>query len=474
MDLWLNIESGFEGDINLALGGSAITNDAAEQQVRIATAINPVTVKVDVENVRIGYQFVPVGDFSITEKIPGALLANEQVYISVTDNMSSDMHIASGFDYDVTKGDLRIRNMRTGTNLGLNNNNNNNANVSFEIDRASSEASEITFSNVQVRLSGNAPISNEGANGQGYDLVAWGPAIAANFEGVRPNTNNNDDNENEINRNDFFREPGIRAKFVNIQNTVNNALTNVVRATSGSPTIMVNDRQMVMDTAPYISPASDSMMVPVRFISMGLGVDADRVLWSPDTSTVTIDAGERILQFQTNSSMMRINGIEVPMLNAAGNPVYSEVRDERAFIPFRALGNALNVHVDWDPSTATATFDPTKPATRGAGITDSDIAMYGNYNEGNNTDINANVNGNTNNNGNTNDNTRTNNGTDNYAEGYQNGNSQQNRTLVSGMQLNNALQSTTPNSVMQVQNRGLMNRPGYVQMAPMQIQTANR
>jgi len=119
-----------------------------------------------------------------------------------------------------------------------------------------------------------------------------------------------------------------------------------------------------MDTASYISPVSQSFMVPVRFISMALGIDPGRILWSPNTGTVTVDAGDRIVQFQVNSSMMLINGIEMPMLNALGEPVYSEVRNDRAFIPFRALADALNVYVDWDPNTATATFDPTRPASR--------------------------------------------------------------------------------------------------------------
>jgi|GEM_PF-2481045 len=382
MDLWLNIESGFEGDINLEIGGSALTDNANNNQsVTIASAISPVRLDADVTNVRLGYQFVPVGNFRIIENVPGALIANEQVFVSLTDNNFADMHIASGFDWDITQGDLRVRNMRTGTNLwlGNNQNNRNNVNLSFEVERQSTEPSEIEFSNVQVRLGGNVPISNQAAAGRGYDLVVWGPAIAANFEGIM-------EDDSEINRNDFFREPGIRTNFVNVEEgstNTNGTLTNVVRVTANSPIIRVNNEEMIMDTAPFVSTRSNSMMVPVRFISMGLGVESHRVMWSPDTSTVTVDAGERIIQFQTNSSIMRINGIEVPMLNANGEPVYSEVRDERAFIPFRALADALNIFIDWDSATATATFDPTRPSSRAQSILDLEgrtIAQYGNYN----------------------------------------------------------------------------------------------
>lgn len=453
MDLWLNIESGFTGNIPLVLGGAGINNGNNtnnDQSVVIATAINPVRLNVDVTNVRLGYQFVPVGNFSIIETAPGALRQGEQVFLTITDNVSNDVTIASGFDWNVATGDLRIRNIRTGSNLSLNNNNNNNrnnVNVSFEIDRESSQASEIQFSNVQVRLGNNVA----GSGSHDYDLVVWGPAIAANFEGVRPD---NDRDLETINRNDFFREAGIRAKYITVQSTANNILSNVVRATAGNPVIMINDTPHQMDTAPYISPESDSMMVPVRFISMGLGVEPNRVLWSPDTSTVTIDAGQRILQFQTNSSMMRINGIEIPMLNANGQPVYSEVRDERAFIPMRALGEALNVHVSWEPATATATFDPTRTPERGQTFSvaqNDNTADYGNYNSTNNNTNNTNTNTNQNNGATTNS-ASYQNGTNGYTNGNENGTNDMN-------------QSDTRYQGTQVRSRGLFNRAGMVQQS---------
>lgn len=359
MDLWLNVESGYTGNIDITLGGSAVNNSNDTESVRVATAINPVQVNAEVTNVRVGYQFVPVGNFTITETVAGALLEGEQVFVTVTDDLSNDMHIANGFDWNVTEGDLRIRNVRTGTNLSINNNNNNSVNVSFEVERESSRPSTIEFSNVQLRMANSAPVSNADA---GYDLVVWGPAVAANFDGVRP-SNNRDvqaGHDDYINSNDFFRTAGIRTNYINVQSSGSDILTNVVRVTAASNTIMVGDQPMEMDTAAYVSEASNSMMVPVRFVSMALGVDPSRVLWDAETSTVTIDAGERIIQFQTNSNLIRINGIEMPMLNANGETVRSEVRDERAFIPFRALGEALNVHVAWEADTATAIFDPTR------------------------------------------------------------------------------------------------------------------
>ena len=37
--------------------------------------------------------------------------------------------------------------------------------------------------------------------------------------------------------------------------------------------------------------------------------------------------------------------------------VTAESKDDRSFLPFRALGNALGVSVDWDADTLTATYN---------------------------------------------------------------------------------------------------------------------
>lgn len=370
MELWLNVQSGYEGDINLTLGGSALTTTSAPEAptTRIATAINPVNINANLTNVRMGYDFVSVGDFTITETVAGALRQHEEMFVSVTDEFFAELHFAANFSARVTEGDLLIRNVRASNNLGFLQNNNltwrTGTNAILEIDRESTKPSTIEFTNVAVRLSPNVPLPTTQNR---YDLVAWGPAVAANFEGVR------EADDELVNRNDFFSNaPGIIEPYVNVTGTGTALnLTNIVRATANSPVLMVNDEQMLMDTAPFVSPISDSFMVPVRFISMALGIEAGRVMWSPSTSTVTVDAGDRIIQFTTNSSIMLVNGIELPMLNAMGNPVYTEVRDERAFIPFRALAEALNVYVEWDPATATATFDPTRPATRAFHLEDT-------------------------------------------------------------------------------------------------------
>jgi len=128
LSLWLNVEAGFEGDIDATLSGGALNALEIPAPVTIATAINPITINANLNNVRMGYTFVPVGNFSITENVAGALEVNEELYVSVTDEFFSEIHIGANFTAAVTEGDLEIRGVRASNNLGIFNNFNNNLN----------------------------------------------------------------------------------------------------------------------------------------------------------------------------------------------------------------------------------------------------------------------------------------------------------------------------------------------------------
>jgi len=358
LDLDLSIEAGFTGDIALTLTGPGLSDvQDKEQSVVIAKAINPVDIHAQLQNVRMGYTFAQVGDFSITENAAGALKRGEDLFVSVTDEFFSEIHVAGNFRAAVTEGDLRI-NPRSSANFASNWNQNwrLGTNAIVGIERESSEPSTIEFSNVSLRLSPASPLP-QGAHT--YSIVAWGPAVVQNFEGLYSNEDLRVMNRDS--RNNLFTTPGIIEAFVAARGGL---FSHVVEVTVNSPIIRMDGQQMMMDTAAYISPVSESLMVPVRFVAMALGLEPGRVLWDAEANRVTVDAGERFVQFTIGSSTMLINGVEVPMLNALGNPVFAEIRDERTFIPFRPLADALDVLVTWDATTNTATFDPSQPAER--------------------------------------------------------------------------------------------------------------
>lgn len=359
LDLWLSIAPTFEGDITLALAGSGVTKVVDSEKlpsVVIAKAIKPVEVKVDkVSEVQVGYQYFTVSDFSITETKAGNLIKGQEVLVSITDGISIDMEIAKGFTAKVSAGDLKISNVTTSSVLStrVGASTKTEGQIKFEIDRESKEASTISFSNVQVKVSRNVPYSNLSVSeDRGIDLVVWGNAIASNYYQLEENS--------KVNENDLFTVPGISAKYINVVTVANDAgseFKNTVKVTIGNPVIKVNNADVTMPVAAYVSTASNSTMVPVRFVANALGLADNAVKWDNAARTVTVDAGTRIVQFQIGNTNYLVNGVSVPMVSPDGLPVAAEITSERAFIPFRALGEAFNVTVGWDAATSTATYN---------------------------------------------------------------------------------------------------------------------
>ena len=362
LSLWLNIDVAFEGDIDLTLAGSAVTNEQDTPSVTIARAIRPIEVNTRVSDIRVGYQYVSVADFDIVETKAGNLRQGEMVYVSITDEISVDMNIAKGFNVSVTDGNIRISNAILRSALGYTGEEID-GQLRFDIDRESTEASTISFTNVQVKAANTVPQSNLSVhNERGINLVVWGPAIAQNYEGLlasyRGNTALRVDER--ISVREFFPTPGIRANYINITTPAPggvNEFTNEVRVSIGNPIILIGEDQYTMPVSAYVSPKSNSTMVPVRFVSLALGLPETAVKWDSHNRTCTVDAGTRIIQFQVGNTNYLVNGVSIPMTSPDGLSVAMEISEERSFVPFRALGEAFGITVTWDEINDTAIYN---------------------------------------------------------------------------------------------------------------------
>jgi hypothetical protein len=132
-----------------------------------------------------------------------------------------------------------------------------------------------------------------------------------------------------------------------------------VSVSIGSSKVIIGDDSYDMAVAPYIQESSSSTMVPLRFVALAISgdnvTDADNsslVSWDSDTKTATITTKYRTIAFTAGSNEMVINGTPSVM----DNSVQSEITDGRMFIPFRAMGKALGVDVEWIADTKTAVY----------------------------------------------------------------------------------------------------------------------
>ncbi len=346
MDIWVSVESGFEGDIALTAGGNEILKET--KPVVIAKAVSPITIKADVKDLKIGYQWQQVSDILITETASGMLRRDKEVKVFIDDEISGSDSIAIAPDFKTE--------LNTGTKLRFTKPTTKSGAISFTIEVPSygnnvGDPGTIKFSNVFVKIDRTVAETNN----RPYKIVAGGSAIAENFStditSVTPK----------------FSVHGIGTNFFNVvtpaEGTNNGTLTTIVRVAIGSNQLILgkepNTQTITMDTSAYISAASNSTMIPVRFVSQALGLQENQVQWDNEERTVTILNGSKVVQFKIGSSDLIINGVKTNMYSLDATPlkVKAEVKDNRSFLPLRALGTAFGINVGWDAATKTAIFN---------------------------------------------------------------------------------------------------------------------
>lgn len=353
LQLTLSADANYEGDVTLGVEGGGIASGDVEDVV-IAKVVKPVTLETSSTKTNMGYQKVDTADIVLTEAESGILVKNGQVKIAI-DSIYGEEELGfadEDMDYEI-EGDLEITKFKVSKGA-----------ITFDIDRSSTDASKITIKNVKIGTTRSIPYGN-------YGLKVYGSAIINNYaEGAV------DEGEETMYDGDVIKaEPGLgyfddneAIKFANYIEMVTETgtLDKVVKVTIGEKTIIVDGESYEMDVAPYIQTESSSTMVPLRFVMVALGVDSDnvgsfdesgKVSFDANTKTATIfyAAGTQMttIQFTAGSNIMTVNGAQIPMENG----VKAEIVDGRMFVPFRAIGTAINVNVGWDADTRTATYN---------------------------------------------------------------------------------------------------------------------
>ena len=345
LQLTLSADANYEGDVSVKVEGGGISADDANEVV-VAKVVKPITLETSSTKTNMGYQKMDTADIKITEADAGVLVKNGTVEIAI-DSVYGESELGfadENIDYEI-EGDLKIKNFKVKEGA-----------ISFTVDSSSVEASSITIKNVKIGTTRSIPQGS-------YGLKVSGSAIINNYsEGAV-----DDGSESGEKGLGYFDEnEAIKfADYISIT-TETGTLDKVVKVTIGEKTILVGDESYEMDVAPYIQEESSSTMVPLRFVMIALGVDEDsvgdfqnsqRVSFDANTKTATIfyaaGTNTTTIQFTAGSNIMKVNGADIPMENG----VKAEIKDSRMFVPFRAIGTAVNVKVGWDADTRTATYN---------------------------------------------------------------------------------------------------------------------
>ncbi|MTI80481.1 MAG: copper amine oxidase N-terminal domain-containing protein [Firmicutes bacterium] len=113
----------------------------------------------------------------------------------------------------------------------------------------------------------------------------------------------------------------------------------VIKLTIGKVEGSVDDSPYTLDSEPYINTEAQRTMVPLRFVSEGLGAEVE---WMAETRQVVIKDSKTIT-LTIDSVEALIDGTNVTMDSA---PVLEETG--RTFVPLRFVSETLGAQVDYD------------------------------------------------------------------------------------------------------------------------------
>jgi hypothetical protein len=136
-------------------------------------------------------------------------------------------------------------------------------------------------------------------------------------------------------------------------------LSQEVRVALGQNYYTVNGKTYDMQAAAYLYGDTGALMVPLRFVSNAFGLGDSQIVWDDINKTATIFAPNRTLQFTLGKSVMIVDGVAINMYSPAPEnmPISAEIKNDRMYIPFRPLGDAFGLPVEWDSATSEAVYN---------------------------------------------------------------------------------------------------------------------
>ena len=133
-----------------------------------------------------------------------------------------------------------------------------------------------------------------------------------------------------------------------------NTTERVVKISTGNQIANVNGENITLSVAPYVQQPSNSMMIPLRFVSVALGIPEENIQYNPTNKEITINYNGATVKFIANTNKLILNGESFDMYINNTHPVYTEIKNGNTFIPLRALESAFGIKIDWESSTKTA------------------------------------------------------------------------------------------------------------------------
>ena len=349
--LKLVADPNFEGDVVLKLTGDAVE----EQEVTIAKFVKPYVVEAQQNDMQIDYRNTEIPTSVVIKEAEAGLWDKNTEFRLALDKIEFDDEGKIAVD---DKSGLEIKDNEIKEKDGV---------LYFTVDsRSDDEPAVVTLSGMQLYMDRSLPAG-------AYDLDVYSPTMLAdkfNNDGdvaddatkgylaqaiLKPAS----EKENEViaDINDDFYSETAKAGFVNIVTAGRedtDSFTTKVVVPVGEKYVISGETKQEIPVPAYIN-ADGYTMLPLRAVSVALGINSNNVLWDQATRTATVMYGSKIISMTYGQKVVYVNAAPIPASTSV------EIKENRMFLGLRDLGNALGVtDITWDAATKTATLNGNK------------------------------------------------------------------------------------------------------------------
>ena len=349
--LKLVADPNFEGDVVLKLTGDAVE----EQEVTIAKFVKPYVVEAQQNDMQIDYRNTEIPTSVVIKEAEAGLWDKNTEFRLALDKIEFDDEGKIAVD---DKSGLEIKDNEIKEKDGV---------LYFTVDsRSDDEPAVVTLSGMQLYMDRSLPAG-------AYDLDVYSPTMLADkFDNdgdvaddatkgylaqaiLKPAS----EKENKViaDINDDFYSETAKAGFVNIVTAGRedtDSFTTKVVVPVGEKYVISGETKQEIPVPAYIN-ADGYTMLPLRAVSVALGINSNNVLWDQSTRTATIMYGSKIISMTSGQKVVYVNAAPIPAATSV------EIKDGRMFLGLRDLGNALGVtDITWDAATKTATLNGNK------------------------------------------------------------------------------------------------------------------
>lgn len=115
----------------------------------------------------------------------------------------------------------------------------------------------------------------------------------------------------------------------------------------GSKEVIVDGESKTLDVAPYIDPATNRTLVPIRFISEVFGGNVE---WDEKNKNINISLNSIQIALQVGNYNAFVNG---KFIKLEQPPV---IKDGRTMVPIRFISEAMGAQVSWDEESKQITI----------------------------------------------------------------------------------------------------------------------